>query len=409
MKCRHCSSELSLSFVDLGSAPPSNAYLTSEKLITPEKLFPLKVLVCTVCWLVQTEDYPDSAELFSKDYAYFSSYSSTWLAHAESYVKDMTARFKLDSSKFVMEVAANDGYLLQYVKKAGIPCLGIEPTHSTASAARGKGIDIIESFFGVKLAQRLVKERKQADLMVANNVLAHVPYINDFVSAFSVLLKPDGVATFEFPHLLLLVSQNQFDTIYHEHFSYLSLNTVNRIFDQNGLCVFDVEQIPTHGGSLRVFASRRDSHLYTRSRNVSELLAQEMSAGINTINFYRNFQGKADKIKNEFLSFLHRICSEGKKIIGYGAAAKGNTLLNYAGVRPELISFVVDRNPSKQGKYLPGSRIPIVDESCIKEFRPDYVVIFPWNIKEEIMAQLSYIKNWGGKFVTAVPQLKEWA
>ncbi|MFH1903488.1 MAG: class I SAM-dependent methyltransferase [Candidatus Omnitrophota bacterium] len=406
MKCRHCNTDLSLSFIDLGSAPPSNAYLTPDKLKTPEKWFPLKVMVCSACWLVQTEDCPGADELFSPDYAYFSSYSSTWLAHAQNYVEKMSARFNLNKTSNVVEVAANDGYLLQYVKQAGIPCFGIEPTKNTADVARQKGIDIMENFFGVKLAKILANEEKCADLMVANNVLAHVPDINDFVSGFAILLKPNGVATFEFPHLLQLVSQNQFDTIYHEHYSYLSLTSANRIFNKNGLSVFDVEQLSTHGGSLRVFAGRKDSACREQTKNVSALLTLEVQAGMTTIDYYNGFQDKANKVKNDFLSFLIAARNKGKKIIGYGAAAKGNTLLNYAGVRPDLISFVVDLNPAKQGKCLPGSRIPVVAESYIKTFRPDYVTILPWNLKEEIMTQLSYIRDWGGKFVTAVPHLE---
>lgn len=407
MKCRHCAAELSLDFVDLGSAPPSNAYLTSDKLSVPEKWFPLRIMVCSSCWLVQTEDYPGSAELFPADYAYFSSYSSTWLAHARCFVKEMCGRFNLGAASHVVEVAANDGYLLQYVKAAGIPCLGIEPTKSTASVARQKGIDIVEDFFGVRLARKLCDEGKQADLTAANNVLAHVPDINDFVSGFAVLLKPNGVAAFEFPHLLRLVAQNQFDTIYHEHYSYLSLTAVDRIFGKNGLFIFDVMELPTHGGSLRIFACRADSRRYGRSENVPRILSWERSAGMTTIEYYSDFQGRADKVKNDFLVFLIDAWKKGKKVAGYGAAAKGNTLLNYAGVRGDLLSFVVDKSPAKQGKYLPGSRIPIVDENRIRTFRPDYVVILPWNLKEEIMEQLSYIKDWGGKFVTAVPQLKE--
>jgi hypothetical protein len=409
MKCRHCGAALSLNFIDLGSAPPSNAYLTPERLGVPEKWFPLRVMVCSVCWLVQTEEYSGADELFSPDYAYFSSFSSTWLTHAERYVGDMIARFGLCETSHVVEVAANDGYLLQYVKRARIPCLGIEPTKSTASAARQKGIDVVESFFGVSLAQELARDGKQADLMVANNVLAHVPDINDFVSGFAILLKADGVATFEFPHLLQLVAQNQFDTIYHEHYSYLSLTTVDRIFEKNGLLVFDVEKLPTHGGSLRVFACRKGFTRHERSKSVSDLLALESRAGVATVGYYKGFQDKANKIKNDFLVFLLNAQAQDKKVVGYGAAAKGNTLLNYAGVRSDLISFVVDKSPAKQGKYLPGSRIPIVDEARIRVFRPDHVVILPWNLKEEIAAQLAYIKDWGGKFVTVVPKLEEFA
>lgn len=405
MKCRHCHTELHLSFIDLGTAPPSNAYLTLSSLSAPEKHYPLRVLVCNECWLVQTEDYANADELFSADYAYFSSFSSSWLAHAENYVETMIARFALTETSHVIEVAANDGYLLQYVKAHGVPCLGIEPTTSTANAARAKGIEIVEDFFGVTLAQALVEQGKAADLTAANNVLAHVPDINDFVAGFALLLKPSGVATFEFPHLLRLVADNQFDTIYHEHYSYLSLTAVQRIFTDNGLQVFDVEELTTHGGSLRVYAQRSDKGDRAISRNVARLLAIETKAGITTPVFYNGFQAKADKVKNDFLGFLIDAKRAGKTVAGYGAAAKGNTLLNYAGVRPDLLPYVVDRNPAKQHKFLPASRIPIVDEQQLQQTKPDYVLILPWNLRTEITVQLAYIRDWGGQFVTAVPHL----
>lgn len=406
MKCRHCQTELTLPLIDLGSAPPSNAYLTCHTLHVPEKFFPLRVLVCTECWLAQTEDYTGADELFSADYAYFSSYSTTWLKHAEHYVANMVPRFGLNTHSHIVEVAANDGYLLQYAKARGIPCLGVEPTTSTADAARAKGIEIVEQFFGAKLAKELVKQGKQADLTAANNVLAHVPDINDFVAGFAVLLKPAGVATFEFPHLLRLVSESQFDTIYHEHYSYLSLTAVQRIFERNGLSVFDVEELPTHGGSLRVYAQRQDAGVHKLSQNVATLLACEVAAGMTTPEFYRGFQAKADQVKNDFLSFLIQAKRLGKTVAGYGAAAKGNTLLNYAGVRPDLLSYVVDRNPAKQNKFLPGSRIPVLAEAYLIEDRPDYVVILPWNLREEVRVQLAYIRAWGGQFVTSVPVLE---
>ncbi len=405
MKCRHCGTELILPLVDLGSAPPSNAYLSKQTLHAPEKHFPLRVLVCTDCWLVQTEDYAGADELFSADYAYFSSFSTTWLQHAEQYVADMATRFALDTNSHIVEVAANDGYLLQYAKARNIPCLGVEPTASTANAARAKGIDIVEAFFGVRLAQQLVEQGKQADLTAANNVLAHVPDINDFVAGFSILLKPSGVATFEFPHLIQLVSENQFDTIYHEHYSYLSLTAVKRIFEHNGLSVFDVEKFPTHGGSLRVYAQRSSSGMREISRNVADLLNIETTAGVSTPEFYNNFQTKADQVKNEFLAFLIEAKGANKTVVGYGAAAKGNTLLNYAGVRPDLLPYVVDKNPAKQDKFLPGCRIPVINEDRIKQTRPDYIVILPWNLRAEVIEQLSYIREWGGQFVTAVPSL----
>ncbi|MDD5272011.1 MAG: class I SAM-dependent methyltransferase [Methylovulum sp.] len=405
MKCRHCQAELTLPLVDLGSAPPSNAYLTTQTLRVPEKFFPLRVLVCTQCWLVQTEDYAGADELFSADYAYFSSFSTTWLKHAEHYITDMVQRFRLGSNSHIVEVAANDGYLLQYAKAYGIPCLGIEPTTSTANAARAKGIEIIEKFFGVNLAKQLASQGQQADLTAANNVLAHVPDINDFVAGFALLLKPAGVATFEFPHLLNLIGQNQFDTIYHEHYSYLSLSVVKTIFKANGLAVFDVEELPTHGGSLRVYAQRSDTGQRDTSVKVAELLARENAAGMATQAFYTHFQTRSDKVKNDLFDFLLEAKRTGKHVAGYGAAAKRNTLLNYAGVRPDLLPYVADRNPAKQGKFLPGCRIPIVTEEQIKQIKPDFVLILPWNLRTEVICQLDYIREWGGQFVTAVPSI----
>ena len=405
MKCRHCEADLTLPLIDLGSAPPSNAYLTEAALHAPEKWFPLRVLVCTACWLAQTEDTTGAEELFSADYAYFSSFSTSWLAHAERYATDMTGRFALDPTAHVVEIAANDGYLLQYFKACGIPCLGVEPTASTATAARGRGIEIVEAFFGTALARRLVSEGRSADLIAANNVLAHVPDINDFVSGFTHLLKPAGVATFEFPHLLRLVAENQFDTIYHEHFSYLSLTAVIRIFERNGLAIFDVEELPTHGGSLRVFAQRQASGTHEASPRVNELLMRETQAGIKTPAFYAGFQPQAEKVKNDFIEFLINAKRAGKKVAAYGAAAKGNTLLNFAGVRPDLLPYVVDRNPEKQGKFMPGSRIPIVQEALLRKTSPDYIVVLPWNLKGEVVEQLNYVRDWQGTFVVAVPAL----
>ncbi len=406
MKCRHCGAALDLTLADLGSAPPSNAYLTEDTIRAPEKWFPLRVLVCEQCWLAQTEDFSRANELFDSDYAYFSGFSTTWLAHCERYVADMTERFRLNDQSHVFEIAANDGSLLAFVKARGIPCTGIEPTASTAVSARARGLEIIEEFFGVALARQLAAQGMRADLVAANNVLAHVPDINDFVAGFCDLLKPGGVATFEFPHLLRLLEQSQFDTIYHEHFSYLSLTAVERIFGRNGLTVFDVEELSTHGGSLRVYAQRAEtgSHLVTPS--VPAMLEQERQAGLHTRAVYAGFQAKTDLIKNDFLGFLLEARRSRQSVAAYGAAAKGNTLMNYAGVRPDLISFVADRNPAKQGKYTPGGRIPIVAESVIRQRRPDFVVILPWNIRAEVMEQLSYIRAWGGKFVTAVPGLE---
>jgi 2-polyprenyl-3-methyl-5-hydroxy-6-metoxy-1,4-benzoquinol methylase len=406
VKCRHCGSELRLPFLDLGSAPASNAYLVREQLRAPEKSYPLRALVCETCWLVQIEDFIGADELFTDDYAYFSSVSTTWLDHAQHYVTTMIDRFGLGPNSLVAEIAANDGYLLQYVRNRGIPCYGVEPTKWTADAARAKGIDIVQSFFGRALATELAAKGRLADLVVANNVLAHVPDINDFTSGIAMLLKPGGIATFEFPHLLNLVRDNQFDTIYHEHYSYLSLSAVNRIFRVNGLKVFDVEKIPTHGGSLRVFARRLDFSAPTDSSAVHELLAQENSAGVTHRSFYQGFQARADAAKDELLAFLVEQKNQGNKVGAYGAAAKGNTLLNFAHVSMDLLPYVVDRSPAKQGKYLPGSRIPIVNEDHLRVDKPDRVLILPWNLRDEIEMQLAYVRGWGGGFVRAIPAME---
>lgn len=408
MKCRHCAANVHLPFLDLGSAPPSNAYLDAAALNTPETWFPLRVLVCEQCWLVQTEDHAGREALFTQDYAYFSSFSSSWLAHAEAYVAEMVQRFGLHGGSRVVEVAANDGYLLQYVRRIGMACYGIEPTASTAAAAREKGIEIDERFFGAALARELVAAGRGADLMVANNVLAHVPDINDFVAGFALLLQPQGVATFEFPHLLRMVRECQFDTAYHEHYSYLSLCAVQRIFASNGLSVFDVQQWPTHGGSLRVFAQRTDTGQQPVAGAVARLLDEERTAGMMAPDFYARFGREPARIACELQGFLATQSQAGRRVAAYGAAAKGNTLFNFAGVRPHLVSYVVDRNPAKQGKWLPGSRIPIVDEARLREDRPDYVLILPWNLQEEVMQQLRDVRGWGGRFVTAVPSLRVW-
>jgi SAM-dependent methyltransferase len=406
VKCRHCQTALRLPFLDLGHSPPSNAYLSEAAVHGPETWFPLRLLVCENCWLVQTEDHAGREALFTDDYAYFSSYSSSWLEHSRRYVDAMIQRFQLGSSSVVSEIAANDGYLLQYVRQAGIPCYGVEPTHGTAEAARARGIDIVQRFFGAELGAELAGQGRAADLTVANNVLAHVPDINDFVSGFTALLKPQGVATFEFPHLLCMIRENQFDTAYHEHYSYLSLTAVSRIFRHNGLSVFDVEHIGTHGGSLRVYAQRADTGTQPNSAEVDRTLADEREAGIGDAGFYAGFQGQAERVKNDLLALLLDLRRAGKRIAGYGAAAKGNTLLNFAGVRPGLLPYVVDRNPAKQGKYLPGSHIPVMTEDRLRQDRPEYILILPWNLKTEVMAQLSYAsREWGARFITAVPTL----
>ncbi|GAB1386143.1 methyltransferase C-terminal domain-containing protein [Melaminivora sp.] len=414
MQCRHCAQPLALPLLDLGSAPPSNAYLSPEALRAPEVWYPLRLLVCDNCWLAQTEDHAGREALFTQDYAYFSSYSSSWLAHAQQYVAQMQSRLALGPHSCVVEVAANDGYLLQYVQQAAIPCYGIEPTASTAAAARAKGLEIIERFFGVALADELAAQGRQADLIAANNVLAHVPDINDFVAGFARLLKPSGVATFEFPHLLRMVQGCQFDTAYHEHYSYLSLTAVQRIFAAHSLQLIDLQELPTHGGSLRLFAARSDAAQHPQATaegaaRVAALLALEADAGMCSAAFYRDFQRQALRIKGELLSFLLQCQARGLKVGAYGAAAKGNTLLNFAGVRPDLLPWVVDKNPAKQGQSLPGSRIPIVDEAHLQRERPDRVLILPWNLQGELAQQLAYVREWGGQLVTAIPQLKVWA
>jgi len=406
MKCRHCHSALLLPFLDLGSAPPSNAYLSEAALLAPETWFPLRLMVCESCWLVQTEDHAGRESLFTEDYAYFSSFSTSWLAHAKAYVEAMRERFALGPHSRVCEIAANDGYMLQYVLKAGIPCYGVEPTASTAAAASAKGITIVERFFGVALADELAQQGQQVDLVAANNVLAHVPDINDFAAGFVRLLKPNGVATFEFPHLLQMIQHSQFDTAYHEHYSYLSLTAVQRVFAANGLAVFDMQELPTHGGSLRVFAQRHDSAEHPLNQAVAAMLERETAAGLSTAQGYAGFQAQAERVKNDFMAFLIEAKRSGKRVAAYGAAAKGNTLMNFAGVRPDLLAYVVDRNPAKAGKFMPGSRIPIVGEEHLREHRPDYIVILPWNLKVEVVEQLGYARAWGANFVTAVPRLE---
>ncbi|MDB5554769.1 MAG: hypothetical protein JWL86_4753 [Rhizobium sp.] len=407
MKCRHCGHEEFWPFLDLGTAPPSNSYVAEEALSKPELWYPLVIRTCANCLLTQTEDFASRETFFSESYAYFSSFSTSWLNHAKDYVETMTARFGLGPESRVVEIAANDGYLLQFVKAKGIQCLGVEPTASTAEAARAKGIEIVEDFFGVGLAGELASKGWQADLMAANNVLAHVPDINDFVAGFARLLKPEAVATFEFPHLLNMVGESQFDTAYHEHYSYLSLIAVEKIFAANGLIVFDVETTPWHGGSLRVFASRAEAKTRPVQASVSRMRETEEKAGMRDRAFYEGFQAAAERVRNDFVEYLIDCRRKGLKVAAYGAAAKGNTLLNFGGIKPDLISFVVDKNPAKQGQYLPGSRIPVVDENRLKAEQPDRVVILPWNIETEIRAQLSYITAWGGKFATAVPRLSE--
>jgi len=405
MNCRFCKSPLKTVFIDLINSPPSNAFLTAEQLNEPEVFFPLNIFVCEKCFLVQVDEYKKSADTFDSNYAYFSSYSKTWLEHCKNYTDMMTKRFDINPKSLVVEVASNDGYLLQFFKDKGIPVLGVEPTSNTAKVAIGKGIETIEKFFGVSLAKELSK-RKKADLMVGNNVLAHVPDINDFVEGFKILLGRTGVITFEFPHLMQLVENNQFDTIYHEHYSYLSFLTVNRIFDKHGLEIFDVEEIPTHGGSLRVFVKHKEDKTKEISDNVSILVEKEKSKGMDGIKYYSGFQEKADKVKYDLLTFLLEQKAKGKTVAAYGAAAKGNTLLNYCGIKKDLISFVVDASPHKQGLFLPASHIPVVKEDMLRKTKPDFIIILPWNLKAEITEQLKYVKTWGCGFVIPIPKLQ---
>ena len=406
MKCRFCQHELTHEFINLFNAPPSNSFLTKEQLNEPEIFYPLRLFVCENCFLVQIDEYKKPNEIFNQDYAYFSSFSSSWLAHAKRYVEMITDRIRLNTASHVIEVASNDGYLLQYFIEKKIPCLGIEPSTNTAEAARRKGVDILEDFFGESLAKRLVNERKQADLIIGNNVFAHVPDINDFVSGLKTALKPEGVITLEFPHLMNLVGQNQFDTIYHEHFSYLSFHTARLIFEKHKLEIFDVEQIPTHGGSLRIYGKHNEDKSKSVARNVDALLLEEKRNGMQDIDYYNGFQEKVDKVKNNLVSFLMEQKRSGKRVIAYGAAAKGNTLINYCGIKQDLIAFVADGSPHKQDKYLPGSHISVLNKDEIKRLKPDYVIILPWNIKDEITEQLGYIREWEGMFVVAIPEMK---
>jgi len=401
MNCRSCNSSTeNKEFINLGTSPPSNAFINLGQLEQAEIHYPLKVIVCQNCWLVQTQDFVKKEELFSSEYDYHSSFSSSFLKHAEDYVGMMISRFHLDKKSFVIEVASNDGYLLQNFKNNEINHIGIEPTLSSAKIAEQKGIKTINEFFGENLANKLKEQGFSPDLMVANNVLAHVPDINDFLKGFRILIKQDGIITFEFPHLVSLVSNNQFDTIYHEHFSYISLTALNIMLKRNNLEVFDVEEITVHGGSLRVFCQLLNGPKAI-TNNVKNILNKETILGLNNLKYYTQFQDKAIKIKDEFLEFL--INNRHKKIVGYGAAAKGNTLMNYAGVKSDYIEYIVDRNPSKINKFTPGSRIPIVSEDFLLETKPNFIIVFPWNLIDEIKSQLYYVKEWDCKLVTFIP------
>lgn len=404
MNCRHCNTPLQIDFLDMGFAPPSNAYLNADGLNRPETYFPLRLKACSKCRLVQTEDYAAADQLFSEDYAYFSSTSKGWLDHAARYCDMAQERFDLDANSFVVEIASNDGYLLKNFVKAGIPCLGIEPTDSTADAAEALGIPVWRKFFDAALGQEMAQSGQSADLIIGNNVFAHVPDINSFTSGIRHALKPEGVVTLEFPHLMRLVEFNQFDTVYHEHFSYLSLIAVSSIFDLAGLRIFDVEELPTHGGSLRVFGCRKEAS-HSEHPAVSALLAEERSRGMDQDAWYEGFQAQADATKDAFIQFLLNAKREGKSVAAYGAAAKGNTLLNYAGIKPDLLSFVCDAAEAKIGKYLPGSHLPIYAPDYLDTHRPDYLVVLPWNISREVFQQLDHLAKSGTKFVTAIPSL----
>jgi len=404
-KCRFCETSLKHTFVDLGMSPLSNAYLTSNTLHRMEPFYPLHAFVCESCFLVQLEEFETPQQIFS-DYAYFSSYSDYWLNHARIYAQAMVERFSLGEHSQVVEVASNDGYLLQYFKQRGIPVLGIEPAANVAAVAVGKGIPTVVKFFGVDTANELARENRQADLLAGNNVLAHVPDLNDFVAGLKILLKPDGVATIEFPHLLRLMEGNQFDTIYHEHFSYFSFITVEKVFAHHGLTLFDVEELPTHGGSLRIYATHAENIAKPVAASVAGLKRQEQEAGLDRLDTYAGFAEQVKETKRSLLDFLITAKRAGKSIVGYGAPAKGNTLLNFCGIRGDFIDYTVDRSPHKQGLFLPGTHIPVHHPDKIRETRPDYLLILPWNIKKEVMEQMADIRLWGGKFVVPIPRVE---
>jgi len=404
-KCRFCNSDLNTVFVDLGESPLSNSFLDNNSIQQQELIFPLCVFVCDRCFLVQLPEFEKPENIF-RYYLYFSSYSDTWLSHAKIFSKHMIERFNLNSNNLVIEIASNDGYLLQFFKENNIPILGIEPALNVAKVAKEKGIPTVTEFFGTKLAKKLQIEGKQANLLIGNNVLAHVPNINDFVAGLKIILKDKGIITMEFPHLLELIRNNQFDTIYHEHFSYLSLFVTQKIFSNHELKIFDVEEIPTHGGSIRIYACHNENEKILLSKRVSEVLEKEKKFGLFEINTYRNFSNKVNSSKIKLLQFLNAAKKNGKTIVGYGAAAKGNTLLNFCKINSKIIDYVVDKSPHKQGKFLPGSHLPIKHPDEVFITKPDYLLILPWNIKDEIIHQMSQIQNWGGKFIVPIPEVK---
>ena len=402
--CRFCGSALQRTFVDLGMSPLCETYPSLAELNRGESYYPLHVYICEQCWLVQLEEYESAENIFS-DYAYFASYSDSWLKHCEKYCNEMKARLGLNEKSFVAEVASNDGYLLQYFVRMGVPVLGIEPAANVAEAAVQKGVPTLVRFFGEELAQNLADEGRTADLVLGNNVLAQVPDLNDFVEGLKILLKPEGVLTLEFPHLLRLIELNEFDTIYHEHFSYFSLISTRKILEAHGLRVFDVEELKSHGGSLRVFACRASSLTHALRPNVQNVIDDEIGAKLDRLEGYEGFAHQVRETKLELVEFLVRAAKEGKQVAGYGAPGKSATLLHYCGIGKDLIAYTVDRSPYKQGRHLPGSHIPIYPPDRIRETKPDYIVILPWNLKEEIMAQLQYVREWGGKFVVPIPKV----
>jgi 2-polyprenyl-3-methyl-5-hydroxy-6-metoxy-1,4-benzoquinol methylase len=406
MKCRFCSGEKLNLFIDLGMSPPSNSFLTIEQLNNPEVYLPLKLWICNDCFLVQIDEYKNAREIFNNDYAYFSSYSTTWLKHSKNYVDMISNRLNLNGESLVIEIASNDGYLLQYFKEKSISCLGIEPTVNTAKVAKEKGINTLTEYFTESKAKQVAIEFGKADLILGNNVFAHVPDINNFVKGLKELLNDSGTVTLEFPHLFKLIENNQYDTIYHEHFWYFSVYSLQNVFKEHKLTIYDIEELPTHGGSLRLYLKHFENSSMPVSKNVQDVIDNEIKHGINKLDYYQAFVNRVRKNKLDILEFLIRQKKDGKKIAAYGAAAKGNTFLNYCGIKNDLIDFVVDASPIKQNKLLPGSHIPVVSEKVLQLEKPDYILIFPWNIKDEISAQINYIKDWGGKFVVAFPNLE---
>ena len=402
LDCRFCGTRLKHSFVDLGLSPLCQKHVHAEELNAPETFFPLHAFVCHNCFLVQLGEYASPGEIFS-DYHYLSSYSDSWLQHCENYTLAIETRLGLDKQSSVVELASNDGYLLQYFVSRGIPAYGVEPAENVAEIARQRGVDTVAVFFGVETAKQLLAGRGPADLIIGNNVLAHVPDINDFVAGMATLLGADGTITMEFPHLMRLVEENQFDTIYHEHFSYLSFSTVEKIFAAHGLTLYDVEELPTHGGSLRIYAKHAASERHAILPAVEALRHRELEAGLHELAYYNEFSQRVEKIRRDLLTFLIEAKNAGKTVAGYGAPGKGNTLLNYCGIRSDLVQFTVDRNPLKQGTFLPGTRIPVLAPEQIDVAKPDYVLILPWNLKTEIMKQLGGIRRWGGRFLVAIP------